>query len=337
MKECPKCKSEIQENAHFCLYCMTSFEEKQVAEPMQKRRRWLIWPIAAWLLALAVSGVCFSCAEDVPVPSSDSAAPSVTSASTDANSMTVETPTAPTKPTATITTTNGVGGSVPANRVPSTGSTSPTKESAVAPTTSSAPKTNVSTASDAASATTSSATGSAASSTRKSSTSVSVSTSATATTTAAPAQAATYLYREAVYGDTYATSEDLENSIVIIGVKTPATDGNYVIPATIEGKKVIAVMGLAFCDEEICASVKSVVIPTSVKTVWNYAFASCYRMTDIYLQGKSVYIESIAFADPSHRSEMLTIHCAADCSDRSFRFYKDCAHNYNAVYQEWNG
>jgi len=55
MKKCPKCKAEIQENARFCLYCMTSFDEKQAVDADKNTdKRWLI--IAAALLALLLIG-----------------------------------------------------------------------------------------------------------------------------------------------------------------------------------------------------------------------------------------------------------------------------------------
>lgn len=41
MKLCPKCKAELDDNARFCLRCMTSLEEKeQIQPPMRSIRRW---------------------------------------------------------------------------------------------------------------------------------------------------------------------------------------------------------------------------------------------------------------------------------------------------------
>ena len=57
MKKCPKCKADIQEEARFCLYCMTSFEEKQTIEtPKENNKRWLI--IIAAVLALVLIVAC---------------------------------------------------------------------------------------------------------------------------------------------------------------------------------------------------------------------------------------------------------------------------------------
>ena len=56
MKKCPFCKAEIEENARFCLYCMTPLEEKQTIEnPKNKPRRWVYFLIAS-ALALVVVG-----------------------------------------------------------------------------------------------------------------------------------------------------------------------------------------------------------------------------------------------------------------------------------------
>ena len=78
--------------------------------------------------------------------------------------------------------------------------------------------------------------------------------------------------------------------VVITGVKTAATDGKYVIPETLDGKKVIAIMALAFCDNNISNTVKTVFVPSTVKTIWNNAFATCYNLTDIYFKGTSTVL-----------------------------------------------
>jgi hypothetical protein len=129
----------------------------------------------------------------------------------------------------------------------------------------------------------------------------------------------------------------LENAVVITGVKTTAADGKYIIPETLDGKKVVAIMALAFCDDNISSTVKTVIVPSSVKTIWNYAFANCYNLTDIYFKGNAIYTESNAFPEKSKRNGTLTIHCSANCSDRNYRYYKNSASNYDAEYEEWNG
>ena len=79
-------------------------------------------------------------------------------------------------------------------------------------------------------------------------------------------------------------------------------------------------------------------MPATVTTIWDYAFSTCYNLTDIYFCGDAIYTSPQAFAWEPRRTGTLTIHCSADCSDRNFRYYKDCADgSYDAVYEEWNG
>lgn len=53
MKICPNCKAELEDNARFCLSCMTSLDKKeQITPPAQRFRR---WPLVLLCLLLAVA------------------------------------------------------------------------------------------------------------------------------------------------------------------------------------------------------------------------------------------------------------------------------------------
>ena len=129
-----------------------------------------------------------------------------------------------------------------------------------------------------------------------------------------------------------------ENDIVITSVNTPSSNGVYMIPDKIDGKNVLAVMGLAFSASSVRDTVKTVVVPASVKTIWDNAFGACYGLTDVYLRGEAVYIRSNAFPDVSKRTGALTIHCSATCQNRNFYYYSKSSQSlFNADYKEWNG
>lgn len=136
-----------------------------------------------------------------------------------------------------------------------------------------------------------------------------------------------YSYRVAQAGDDFnANYTNSGNDIVITGIVQQSADGTYDIPDAIDGKRVIAIVANAFSG----SNAKIVYVPATVKTIWNYAFAEC-GLTDIYFRGNAIYVESKAF------SGALTIHCSANCSDRNFRYYKNCAASYGAIWEEWNG
>ena len=150
---------------------------------------------------------------------------------------------------------------------------------------------------------------------------------------------AVYTYRDAQYSiDDYHVTANVENCVVITGVSTPASDGVYRIPSTIEGKKVIAITRFAFGEEAIRETVKAVYVPASLRTIWEFAFSGCVNLTDLYFYGTSIYVDSQAFPAKEHRNGTLTIHCAYDCNNRDFRYYRNIAESYyDAEYEEWNG
>lgn len=321
MKKCPFCKAEIEENARFCLYCMTSLEEKQEIEtPKEKNKRWL-YLIAAVFVFLLI-GICIFFALKKYSPANTSGKMSSKSqASLETN---LDKPSDNKKSTPDSS-------AKPENKLPD--DNLETDSQVQSTTTESEKSTDSNTQEDPTSGSTNKDSNSNTTSNKQennnSNSSDSVSEPSVTT--------ATYLYRDAKYGDDFSVSANLENAVVITGVSTVSSNGEYIIPETLGGKRVVAIMGLAFCDDNIKDTVKKVVVPASVKTIWSNAFANCHNLTDIYFRGKAIYVETNAFAAKSNRTGTLTIHCSYGCSDRNYRYYRNSASNYGALYEEWDG
>ena len=330
MKKCPFCNAEIEENARFCLYCMSSLEEKQVIEnPKENKKRWLIILMAILVFLLLIILTIFLLKEYAP----DSKHPSSTQNNTGEVSKKDEVPVS--SPTEEEHTDGDNIQEQPSSETTSQNSNSTTPATQNNSTTNNNPNSNTTAGNSGTS--TGTETGNNTPSTPSNPAPDSDVTTPATPTPNPGVTAVTYLYRDAKYGDDFSVSANLENAVVIIGGRTPSSSGEYIVPETIDSKKVIAIMGLAFCDDNIKHTVKKIVVPASVKTIWGNAFANCYNLTDIYFCGKAIYVEGNAFAPKSNRAGTLTIRCSYDCSDRNYRYYRNSAVNYDALYEEWNG
>ncbi len=306
MKKCPKCKAEIHEEARFCLYCMTSFEEKQTIEtPKENNKRWLIIIAAVLAVALVViSIVLFTSKGNVSNDSNNNS--NISSFSSDSNTSTDNNDTE-------LGEQQEVSGE---SSSPSSSSQTPNSSNNKTNNTSGNTTTN--------------------------STSTNSSSQNNNTTNSTPTNTQPkYTYIEATVQNAYPTGYSAmyapENAIVITKVNYKEESGNYIIPDTIDGKKVAAVMPSAFSDSSISSSVKSVTLPSTVRTIWNDAFKNCYNLTDLYLKSAVIGIYEDAFPLTSMRNEKLTIHCKRDCRDFDFYYYRNIANKYDAEYEEWNG
>lgn len=319
IKKCPHCGAEIEEQARFCLYCMTSLDEKEVLAPKPSKKRWWIYGSAVLLALLLILGLVLLLVPpktpptEEKQPNSSESAPEAPPVNDEAGSSSElpdasvnNTPDTPTDQPPETPVVPGTVGGTPATG----GEEKPTVDGEEEPVVDETEEPVVDEEEKPAEP-----------------------------PQKPVASAVVYQSRAAQYGkDDYKVTTNVDDCVVITGIVTPAADGIYRIPATIDGKEVIAICAEAFYASGCAQGVKEVYIPAGLRTLWNDAFLGCYNLEGVYLYGNSVYIDPQAFPSLEKRNKTITIHCAYDCSNRDFHYYRNIAESYfNARYEEWNG
>ena len=381
MKQCPHCKASIEESSRFCLYCMSSFEEKKTVELSfaKKKVLWIVGAAVGAVLLLIVVAVLSAMPPKAPTSGGalqgTTTTSSVSGATSTPTSARRTTKTDPSVPNTSTTGTNAAPVIVPtaneaaspmqqttdmptldtsttgANTAPGTVSTANEEASLTQKTTVTTDDSTTQTTKKTVSGSTTKATTKVitkvttkvttkattkAATTTKSASKTTTTVATASKTTAAAVQTDTYTYREAVHDDVYLdmTIAVPPDTVTITGIRTPAADGIYRVPNVIDGKRVVAIAADAFAGEDV----RIVVLPANMATVNERAFTGCPNLTDIYYISKAIYTYPAAFVPPSQRAGVLTIHCAWDCSNRNFRYYRNIAADwFGADYQEWNG
>ncbi len=384
MKKCPKCKAEIQENARFCLYCMTSFEEKQPVETPKENHRRLLIIAAVLVFSLMVFGIVLWAGKSKP-PAAEKAPsepgndlqvsvgqlPSVENqpqtGSPDQmpesggiqndpqpnNAPNNNTADGETSPNDTPAVQSPGGGETPVQTLPNdtpavqtpSGGETPVQtlpDDTPAVQTPSGGETPVQTPpNDPPAVETPSVEEPPVQTPSNETPSEGDAENDTPETNAPPVTQPKYQYITATVENTYPTGYSTiyapENAIVITKVNGTEESGNYVIPDTIDGKKVAAIMPSAFSDASVCSTVKSVTLPSTVRTLWSNAFKDCVNLKDLYVRSSAIAIYEDAFPPPANRNGTLTIHCKRDCRNFDFYYYRNIATRYGADYEEWNG
>lgn len=144
-----------------------------------------------------------------------------------------------------------------------------------------------------------------------------------------------YTYRLAQAGDAFnAHYTNDGNDIVITGVQTPSDSGRYEIPSYLDGKRVIAIMPNAFYGIDAT----EVVVGDTVRVIWQHAFRDCVNLTDLYLSGSKIDIDTAAIPEASRRTGTLTFHTSADCRNSNMQAYSSAAsYWFDALWEEWDG
>ena len=390
MKICPYCKSELTDNAQFCLYCMKSLDEKTVLSAATAKKKPLPWILLAFLglsLAIIIIVLCIVLGKNAP-DDKDNSLPTTNSPS----SITTEMPT--TTATVSAMATNSTKPTANSASEPTATATNPTAtattESTLKPTATVATGTNTSanpttyTTKPTATATsitkptvkptavpttkpTVKPTATPTNSTRPTATATTKPTATptlkptatpTATPTAVPTVAPTakptatpggaYSYRDAVPSDDFKGYTSItDNAVVVTGIIAPDENGVYYVPDMIDGRKVIAVTAEFSANIELATTVKKIVIPSTVRTVWAGSLSNCVNMTDVYLCGTGtehcIEFEIKALPDVTLRNFEITFHYDPECCGRDYFFLKigrapsthpDYA--YQAKYEEWD-
>ena len=372
MKICPYCKSELTDNAQFCLYCMKSLDEKTVLSAATAKKKPLPWILLAFLgLFLAIIIIVLFIVFGKKAPDDkDNSLPTVNSPSIITTEMPTTTATVSamatnsTKPTAnstsaptvTPTATVATGTNTSANptttyttkpTATATSITKPTVKPTAVPTTKPTVKPTA-TPTNSTRPTATATTKPTATPTLKPTATPSAVPTVTPTTLPTATPGGAYSYRDAVPSDDFKGYTSItDNAVVVTGIIAPDENGVYYVPDIIDGRKVIAVTAEFSANIELATTVKKIVIPSTVRTVWAGSLSNCVNMTDVYLCGTGtehcIEFETKALPDVTLRNFEITFHYDPECCGRDYFFLKigrapsthpDYA--YQAKYEEWD-
>lgn len=319
MKKCPNCKADIEDNANFCLYCMTSLNEKVFIKTPKRKRPWIL--LAGILILVAAVGAAIwfwpDGADSQPQTQMQQPA-QITQGEEEKLPTEGENTEGQTLPEVTTTTEDipeQTGSSNQPTYTPPVYTPATTQPSGTLPESTNPPETSLpKTETEPEAAPTEP-----------------IQTEPEPTQTTPPASTSVFNYRLAERGDgRYVNYTNPGNHIVITGVNTLSSDGTYRIPAYIDGQKVITIAKNAFAG----SGARKVYVPDTVQCIRDFAFYGC-PLTDLYYAGEFLELSSYSLYDlPAG----LTIHCSATCHDGSYCKFKDYAESYwGCKWEEWNG
>lgn len=322
--KCPFCGAELAENSRFCLYCMTSLNEKEDIKSHKNKKWWLIILTAILLLFFTGFGIwaLSNFNEHKPTDNNisgiyenDENEPSDTNTdSTESSEKNLNEDI-----TESVLDTEKESSEQADKKEDGNTTENTTKEE-----TTSSPSENPE--------------------------------STTTTTTTVQAvqnetiENITWYYRGAYSNEYDKRYNQIEtaNAITIIGFKNIPSNGIFKVPETIDGKTVVSInmtnsQGYSFNDASVKNTVKKVYLPPKLNKIWAGTFSECVNLTDLYVAGEYLYADPSVFPQKSKRTGKLTIHTTDSswCLYGSKNFSIYCspygANEYYAAWEEWDG
>lgn len=327
--KCPFCKAELAENSRFCLYCMTSLNEKEVIKNHKNKKWWLIILTAILLLLFLGFGIWALLNSNEHKPTDNNVSGIFENdEDKEFDTNTDSTESSDKNPNEDIT------GSIPDVEKESSKQSDKKEDTNTTENTTTAEEETTSSSTEKPTSTT----------------------TTTTTTTTAPAvqnetiENITWYYRGAYSNEYDKRYNQIEtaNAITIIGFKNIPSNGIFKVPETIDGKTVVSInmtnsQGYSFNDTSVKNKVKKVYLPPKLNKIWAGTFSECVNLTDLYIAGEYLYADPSVFPQKSKRTGNLTIHSSDSswCLYGSKYFSVYCsqfgANEYYADWEEWNG
>ncbi len=137
-------------------------------------------------------------------------------------------------------------------------------------------------------------------------------------------------------------SDYCDNKIVLTGVLDASTDGVYIIPEKIDGYEVHTISGYIFATKDP-ANVKCVVLPKTVKSITHHAFAFCTNLENVYCLSTYLDCAKYAFCDElfsAPASDKITFYCLDKCLAPTYNspvYFKDINYLADVTIKVWDG
>lgn len=326
MKKCPHCGADIAENASFCLYCMSSLNDKEVIPhkvPSKKRKHFILLFVILFVLLSAGLLTIFISGDDhnqdlTSTPDSTALtvfSPEITDSEEENILPTLEASNeADTTPSVSVSPANTSEPEITPSKAPQN-TMAPGVTPTLKPTATVTPKPTL------------------------------APTPAKAPDIVAPASADYgWNYRAAKSSDYDQSRNGVspENAIVLTGFENSPSGAMLIVPYTINGKKVVAVdmanpTGKSFKD----ATHYIIYFPPSLTHITKGSLAGCNNLRTLGFASNYVYLDPAGM--PEATNDEFEIYCSDSCicgyNGKTFKEYctSPGTNQYLATYQKWNG